>query len=360
MRYEFNFEAQPFDAYSEFEDKEQWDNDFEMKMIGGISERDYIRWVQFSLNMYFKKTGFHRALIEDGKDTIDFRNAVEFFNSTATGRQKHSKIDEKTQDALIKANEHNSGYLYWLRTQLNKLGYAPLTVAYKSNEKPTSAIKAFQKIYDGSFGLSLRQDGFVGAKTHLALLHAIKQLKPKPTSKGKPRPVAETAKRRKKLALRLLKITPSIEFSDPDPLRKQRVICIIRKITSDIVDGVKFDDSFVTLNPPLGAASFRIRFSQELIERYLESDDGALIMGINTLYEKLLAPLLLLNRRLQNLLIELTSDPLRGVTRKEILRETEECKAAFRYLAHARDPKSIYSCLATWILATFKECDFST
>ncbi len=149
------------------------------ELFGGISEKDYLRWAQFSLNMYFKKKGLRGPIIEDGKDTVAFRNAVELFNKKATSRWKNRELDRKTQDALIRENERNSGYLIWLRTQLNKLGYDHLTKAYGVHEKPTAAIKEFQGDYNGQFGLTLVQDGFVGAKTHLAILHANKPLKPK-------------------------------------------------------------------------------------------------------------------------------------------------------------------------------------
>jgi hypothetical protein len=174
---EFEFET-PFGEFgSEFDKFDSFETLESEAMVGGIPEKDYLRWVQFSLNMYFKKTGLRPPLVEDGKDTADFRNAVELFNAKAWGRSKNKQIDTKFQDALIMVNEANSGYLKWLRKQLDKLGFAGFTGAYAAHEKPTKAIEEFQRIYSGKYGFSLVMDGFVGAKTHLALLHAIKEIK---------------------------------------------------------------------------------------------------------------------------------------------------------------------------------------
>ncbi|MCI0561309.1 MAG: hypothetical protein MN733_22715, partial [Nitrososphaera sp.] len=162
----FKFDFESYALETGFDEFESLDNE---AMVGGIPEKDYLRWIQFSLNMYFKKTR-RPPLVVDGKDTADFRNAVELFNAEAWGRSKNKQIDVKFQDALIKVNEANSGYLSWLRTKLDKLGYEHLTMAYGTHEKPTWAIKEFQRDYNGKFGFTLVNDGFVGAKTHLALL----------------------------------------------------------------------------------------------------------------------------------------------------------------------------------------------
>ncbi|MBX3304991.1 MAG: hypothetical protein KF751_02950 [Nitrospira sp.] len=179
--FEFDLESDVLETgFNEFENFEALESE---AVVGGIPEKDYLRWVQFSLNMYFKKMGLRALLVEDGKDSANFRNAVELFNTRAWGRSENKHIDTKFQDAIIKVNEANSGYLKWLRTQLDKLGFAPFTVVYPANEKPTKAIAEFQRIYSGKYGFSLEQDGFVGAKTHLALLYAIKRANPEPTIK---------------------------------------------------------------------------------------------------------------------------------------------------------------------------------
>lgn len=177
----FEFELDAFETgFDEFKNEFGALETFESEaMVGGIPEEDYLRWIQGSLNMYFEKTG--RAKVKaDGKDTADFRKAVEVFNKEAWGRSKNDKIDVTFQDALIKVNEANIVYLNWIRKQLDKLRYEHLTMAYGAHEKPTWAIKEFQADYDGKFGFALVNDGNVGAKTHLALLHAIKEIKSKP------------------------------------------------------------------------------------------------------------------------------------------------------------------------------------
>ncbi len=180
----FKFDLESDALETSFEEFENYEASESEAMIGGIPQKDYLRWIQFSLNMYFKKTGLRAPLIEDGKDSADFRNAVELFNARAWGRSKNKQIDEKFQDALIRVNETNSGYLKWLRAQLDRLGFAPFTVVYLAHEKPTKAIEEFQRIHSKKYGFSLEKDGFIGAKTHLALLHAIKRLSPKPPIKA--------------------------------------------------------------------------------------------------------------------------------------------------------------------------------
>jgi hypothetical protein len=166
---------------------------------------------------------------------------------------------------------------------------------------------------------------------------------------------------RKRLASRLLRLTDKIGASDPNRVRKKHVLCILRKLTADIVDGKKVDDSYRPFpnRLPLGSKTLSLHFTEQLIDRYLDAEDAALIRGINTLYKDMVDPIETLVTDLQQLLIELTADPLRGGTREEVLRKTAECKRAAFFLSKARDRRSIYSCLATWILLALKECDFS-
>lgn len=230
MQQDLLIQPAPFDYEFESDVHETGFDTFETveteARVGGIPEKDYLRWIQFSLNMYFKKTGLRPPLIEDGKDTADFRNAVELFNAKAWGRSKNKQIDVKFQDALIKVNEANSGYLNWLRTKLDKLGYEHLTMAYGAHEKPTWAIKEFQRDYDGKFGFTLVRDGFVGAKTHLVLLHATKAPKPKPDSLKceavKRAPVGKLAKNK---------------------AERERLICL-RDFLARKMCGAKIDDQY--------------------------------------------------------------------------------------------------------------------
>ena len=164
MRY-FEPEAFTFEDYeSSFEIFERPDYE---ATVGGTG-RAYLRWAQFSLNMYFKKTALRGPVAEDGEELTELRDAVEFFNANATGRKRYRDIDKRTQDALIIANEQNAGYLAWLRTQ-STAGPTGIPRRYAANQKPTTAITTFQGIYNGVFGFSLVEDGFDGAKTPLAL-----------------------------------------------------------------------------------------------------------------------------------------------------------------------------------------------
>jgi hypothetical protein len=205
------------------------------EFVGGIPIRDYLKWVQFSLNMYFKKT-IPPPSIElkvNGEDTTSFRNAVELFNKQATGRKNNRTIDEKMQNRLIIENEQNSGYLKWLKEQLNKLGYAAFTIGYGANQKPTSAIVKFQEAYDRFFGFSLKRDGFVGAKTHLALLLAVKRLQPKPVKPSKSCEICDLVR------------TAPVDSLATSKDERDRLLCL-RDFIVEALEGKKVDDRYWT------------------------------------------------------------------------------------------------------------------
>ena len=157
-----------------------FNEEVQSETVGGVPVRDYLKWVQGSLNLYFEKAGIPVKILANGKDSPEYRQAVRRFKDVAKIKPLNDQVDEKTQNALILANESNQKYLASTRALLDKVGYAYLTSAYGKYEKPTAAIKEFQKDYDGKFGFKLLPDGFIGAKTLLALLHAVHAIKPKP------------------------------------------------------------------------------------------------------------------------------------------------------------------------------------
>lgn len=234
-RFNFEFESPFGKSGNSFQIFESLDYE---AMAGSIPERDYLRWVQFSLNMYFKKSGLRGPIAENGKDSVALRDALQLFNAKTTGRKKYRDIDERTQNALILANEHNTGYLAWLRTQLDLLGLAGLTTRYTPTEKPTLAIKAFQRIWNGHpvVGFALKIDGFVGAKTHLAILRAIHALKP---PKPKPPKPPEACK-----LCDMILIAPVDELAANDA-EVSRLRCL-RKFLADALSGKKLDDRYWT------------------------------------------------------------------------------------------------------------------
>ena len=338
-------EAPPRDA--EFEISRGRTKGRQRESVGSISKSDYIKWVQRSLNRRYGA-----KLPIDGRISRTYREAVRAFNIEHLFRDDEI-VDTQTQDELIYENEANARYVRWVIRSLNQIGLGPLPDSDTFSTAVVAAIQKFQQRPE----LRIKADGYIGAKTELALMRASDT---QPPGRAKPEsPKADPVKRLKALAGRLLRVAGIIDASDSDVIRKKRVLCIIRKITSAIVDGAKLDDSFLVFNPPLGATSFRLGLTQQLLERYSEADDAALIRGINTLYKKMLEPMLALNMDFQLLLLELTSDPLRGISKREILRGTEECKRAAFFIARAKDPRSIYSCLAAWILTTFKDCEAS-
>ncbi|KYC35598.1 hypothetical protein WA1_07180 [Scytonema hofmannii PCC 7110] len=157
---------------------------------------------------------------------------------------------------------------------------------------------------------------------------------------------------RKLLVKKLLKVSSKIPTFDPDPIRRERVLCILRKLTSAIVDGEKIDDIFCRF-PGQAGRPLCTHFIDELIESYLyEKDDKKLWYGINTLYQEMIEPMNHFNRQLQSQLIEPGPyDP------KKIVSKSEECKQILYFLKKAKDKRSIYSCLRSWILKTFEICD---
>lgn len=202
---------------------------------GSVPDKDYLRWIQGALNLFFEKTGRSERVKANGEDSAEYRKAVKLFKSLAKVKPVDDKVDEKTQNALILANESNQKYLAWLRTALDKLGYAYLTSVYEKHEKPVAAIREFQKDYDGRFGFKLYADGFVGAKTHIALLHALRPPKPTPS---KPTPPAKVTD--EQLYNKLLRAEEWIHEYD-DPGLRPTELCVIAKLKLPATDDSYFN-----------------------------------------------------------------------------------------------------------------------
>lgn len=345
----FEPEAFAFEGYeSSFEIFERPDNE---ATVGGIPERDYLRWVQFSLNMYFKKTALRGPVAEDGKDSTAFRDALELFNANALGRKGYRDIDKRTQDVLIIANEKNTGYLAWLRTQLDRLGLAAITTRYAANEKPTMAITTFQGIYNGVFGFSLVQDGFVGAKTHLAILHAIAALEPKPPERC--------------TICDIIRIAPVDELAANEAGRS-RLRCL-REFLADALDGKKFDDrywtypfvtflgqvvpcSFVGQKNSHGI-SFKDKKTRQAVQRFKDriggtTDKTKIARAIKAIHDDILCQINSLSRAIQEALGE---NPDRW--------EARECVEARMLQSQSvkRRPESIFKCFRSLLSESFSK-----
>lgn len=358
MRQYFLIQPEPFEFQSSFG---KFENNFQIfgsldyeAMVGGIPERDYLRWVQLSLNMYFKKTGLHRLIAENGRDSVEFRDALQLFNAKTTGRKKYRDIDERTQNALILANERNTGYLVWLRAQLDLLGLAGLTTRYTPTEKPTLAIKEFQRIWNGSpvVGFSLKIDGFIGAKTHLAILRAVHALKP-------PKP-SEVCK-----ICNIIRIAPVEELTANDE-EVSRLRCL-RKFLADALNGKKLDDrywiypfetylgqilpcSFVGRKNTVGI-SFKNKKTKSAVQVFKEkmgdtSDKGKIAKAIKAIHDDILCQI---NSLSYTITVALGESPDRWGTL-----ECTEARMLQRLSVNKR-PESIFKCYRDLLSNHFSE-----
>src|SRR5262245_41069958 len=126
--------------------------------------REYVQWVQRSLNRLLEI-----SLVLDGDDrSAPYRSAVKEFNRLSLHRD-FDGVDEKTQDALIVANENDWRYVMWLQSALCRaLNKPPLLSATASGPTMNSATRQlvgfFQRSQDG-----LNSDGVVGFRTEVAL-----------------------------------------------------------------------------------------------------------------------------------------------------------------------------------------------
>jgi hypothetical protein len=130
-------------------------------MAAPITPKDYIAWVQRSLNRLLGS-----ALITTGADTTDYREKVREFK-VAYGLGSSADVGVPEQNALIKANHLTPVYVKWAQTSLDKLGAhtgGPATGTMDAGTK--TAIRSFQS-YEG-----LLDDGWIGAKTETALINA--------------------------------------------------------------------------------------------------------------------------------------------------------------------------------------------
>ena len=351
MRYGSHFEPEAF-AFEGYESSfEIFEGPDHEATVGGIPERDYLRWVQFSLNMYFKKTALRGPVAEDGKDSTEFRDALEFFNANATGRKRYRDIDKRTQDALIIANEQNAGYLAWLRTQLDRLGLTALTTRYAANEKPTMAITTFQGIYNGVFGFSLVQDEFVGAKTHLAILHAIDALEPKPPERC--------------TICDIIRIAPVDDLA-ANEAEHSRLRCL-REFFADALNGKEFDDRYWTypFETYLGQVvpcsfvgqknsqgiSFKDKKTKRAVQGFKDriagtTDKTKIARAIKAIHDDIFCQINSLSRAIQEALGDVSSRW-----------ETRECVEARMLQSQSvkRRPESIFKCFRSLLSKSFSK-----
>jgi peptidoglycan hydrolase-like protein with peptidoglycan-binding domain len=203
------------------------------KSVGKISAKDYIAWVQRSLNRLLGV-----ALITDGLDSSFYRDAVEEFQ-WAYGLPVSRDIDVADQNALIKANHLTPEYVAWAQESLAKVGAGiGLVASGTMNKATTNAIKSFQAYH----GLS--DDGWIGAKTETALIRESGILPPGhitrgpvPTSRPKrrpptPRPVDPLPLDKRVDRMLSVVLYEALHFPStyPDKKQRRRVRCLAYKL----------------------------------------------------------------------------------------------------------------------------------
>ena len=213
--------------------------DRQIGSLGLTVDELYIMWVKCSLN---RKVG--TALPINGKDTKKYREAVRTFNKRYIGKFD-DVVDKKTQNALVTANQANEGYIKWVQKVLIILGYIHVTATGTIDSKTVKVIKDFQRRHKGPFLKKLKDDGWVGFKTEMALWKT-SLIKPpcKSVPPPKPRPKCNKIKivTDKMLYNKLIRAMEHLE--DRYVGEKDRfALCLINKLLDP-----KTDDSFYDLS----------------------------------------------------------------------------------------------------------------
>jgi hypothetical protein len=134
--------------------------------MSGISNSDYIRWVKASLNRLFDC-----SLPDNASITPEYRIWVMVLQ-TNQKLPVTSKVDEPTQNALIKLNRWVPEYVRWIQIALtiSGEGIGPGGKAIRTDgiwgEETRDAVKTFQINHEET----LKSDGWVGAKTETTLM----------------------------------------------------------------------------------------------------------------------------------------------------------------------------------------------
>lgn len=135
-------------------------DELELENVGAISSTNYIKWVQRSLNRLLNK-----KLVVNGKKSFFYREAVKQFNKNFLGaRSPRSQVNRKTQNELIKANQMDTIYMFWVQDALRRTGASDIVRTGVKDKSTKIYIQGFQA-YRG-----LMDDGYVGAKTETALI----------------------------------------------------------------------------------------------------------------------------------------------------------------------------------------------
>ena len=147
-------------------------------MPTGISARDYIRWVQRSLNRLLGA-----GIIVDGVTTAGYYEWVNEFK-WSRGLPSNSSVDEATQNKLIKANHTDPIYVIWVQQALIRAAAGPdLKVNGTFGPSTKTSLQSFQS-YNG-----LLDDGWMGARTETKLIEVSGLYPPGEKRGDTPKPV---------------------------------------------------------------------------------------------------------------------------------------------------------------------------
>ncbi len=147
-------------------------------MATGISARDYVRWVQRSLNRLFGA-----GLIVDGATSAEYYEWVTEFKWSRR-LPANNVMDEAAQNELIKANHKDPMYVLWVQEALVKsaAGYElKVDGAFGPNTK--ACLQSFQAY------MGLVDDGWMGAKTETKLIEVTGLYPPGEKRGDAPKPV---------------------------------------------------------------------------------------------------------------------------------------------------------------------------
>jgi hypothetical protein len=212
-----------------------------------ISQVEYINWVKRSLNRLYGA-----KLVSDaaGSTTGEYRTLVERFQKE-NGLKADGEVNKATQDALIKANESNRGYMVWVHRALESdpvFSDPPLTTPTSAGSFKSNGMRLGIRSFQNRRKRDLAVDGFVGAKTESRLIQACKCLPPGHYVSGlspvtpPPEPVLYREKIRqerekaKPLFMKRASEAISVLGQRPPTEPVKRTICILKKLRWSTTD----------------------------------------------------------------------------------------------------------------------------
>ncbi|MBL8174592.1 MAG: peptidoglycan-binding protein [Bryobacterales bacterium] len=204
--------------------------------MSGISEVDYVCWVQRSLNRLInaqlpvngeKSTGY----VEKVKTLQAISPALSHYCDPYGVKNKMwGKVDERTQNVIVEWNNTMFGYMGWVQTSLKTIGMHANMPTGVLDSDTLQSIRFFQK------QKQLKIDGWVGAKTETALIKAARSEPPQWEFK-EPKPWHQNQDKKVWMnrfiadILREFDAPTRAPFLSIDPTFRQAYRCMLYKIT---------------------------------------------------------------------------------------------------------------------------------